>query len=200
MHTPYPVAPKAARDYMVQMKVRDADILFVPGYDGSGPEHWQTRWQSRLSTGRRVEHRDWLSPDPSAWTGVFTEAANKADRPLVLVAHSLGVTTVLAALGDLRAKVAGAFLVAPPDILGSPVVPEPLRAFGEYSREPLPFPSMLIASRNDPYCSFEVAEDLGGAWGSLVIDAGDAGHINADAGYGPWPEGSLTFANFLTRL
>jgi len=59
---------------------------------------------------------------------------------------------------------------------------------------------MLIASRNDPYCSFEVAEDLGGAWGSLVIDAGDAGHINADAGYGPWPEGSLTFANFLTRL
>ncbi|MGO4837655.1 alpha/beta hydrolase, partial [Rhizobiaceae sp. 2RAB30] len=27
-----------------------------------------------------------------------------------------------------------------------------------------------------------------------------AGHINSEAGYGPWPEGSMTFAQFLSRL
>ncbi|TIM62907.1 MAG: alpha/beta hydrolase, partial [Mesorhizobium sp.] len=26
------------------MKVRDADILIVPGYTNSGPDHWQSRW------------------------------------------------------------------------------------------------------------------------------------------------------------
>ena len=47
--------------------------------------------------------------------------------------------------------------------------------------------------------AFEVAEDIAGAWGSLFIDAGEAGHINAASGHGPWPEGSMTFASFLSR-
>ena len=72
--------------------------------------------------------------------------------------------------------------------------------FGPYLREPLPFPSIVIASRNDPFCAFEVAEDIAGAWGSLFIDAGETGHLNADSGFGPWPEGSMTFAKFLTDL
>jgi predicted alpha/beta hydrolase family esterase len=32
------------------------------------------------------------------------------------------------------------------------------------------------------------------------IDAGAAGHINVDSGHGPWPEGSLAFANFMAKL
>ncbi|MEO0619886.1 MAG: alpha/beta hydrolase, partial [Pseudomonadota bacterium] len=67
-------------------------------------------------------------------------------------------------------------------------------------RDPLPFPSLLVASRTDPYCAFDIADDLGAAWGSLVIDAGDAGHINAASGHGPWPEGSMTFGKFISRL
>jgi predicted alpha/beta hydrolase family esterase len=59
---------------------------------------------------------------------------------------------------------------------------------------------VVIASRNDPYGSFEVAEDAAAAWGSLFIDAGEVGHINAESGHGPWPEGSLTFAKFLSQL
>ncbi|MET0575771.1 MAG: alpha/beta hydrolase, partial [Mesorhizobium sp.] len=59
---------------------------------------------------------------------------------------------------------------------------------------------VVIASRNDPYSTFEVAEDIAAAWGSLFIDAGEAGHLNADSGHGPWPEGSMTFAHFLSRL
>ncbi|RVA16434.1 alpha/beta hydrolase, partial [Mesorhizobium sp. M7A.F.Ca.CA.004.11.2.1] len=32
------------------------------------------------------------------------------------------------------------------------------------------------------------------------IDAGETGHLNPDSGFGPWPEGSMTFAKFLTDL
>ncbi|MFB2608362.1 alpha/beta hydrolase, partial [Rhizobium phaseoli] len=37
-------------------------------------------------------------------------------------------------------------------------------------------------------------------WGSFLVDAGEAGHINADSGHGPWPEGTMVFAQFLSRL
>jgi predicted alpha/beta hydrolase family esterase len=182
------------------MKVKDVDILMVPGYTNSGPEHWQTRWESRLSTARRVVQAEWSKPVREDWTATLAAAVNEAERPVVLVAHSLGVSTAIQALPQFRKPVAGAFFVAPPDVANPKIRPKHLMSFGPYPREPLPFPSITIASRNDPYCAFEVAEDAAAAWGSLFIDAGEAGHINSEAGYGPWPEGSMAFAQFLSRL
>jgi predicted alpha/beta hydrolase family esterase len=72
--------------------------------------------------------------------------------------------------------------------------------FGPSPRAPLPFPSIVASSSNDSFCSLEVAEDIAAAWGAQFIHAGEAGHINAESGYGPWPEGSMAFANFMTRL
>jgi len=182
------------------MKVKDADILIVPGYTNSGPDHWQSRWQGKLSTARRVEQAQWSKPVREEWTAALASAVNEAERPVVLVAHSLGVATVVQALGGFRRRVAGAFLVAPPDVANPAIRPKHLMTFGPYPREPLPFPSVVVASANDPFCSLDVAEDIAGAWGSLFIHAGEAGHINAESGYGPWPEGSMAFANYLTRL
>ena len=118
----------------------------------------------------------------------------------MLVAHSLGIPAVIHAIPEFKRPVAGAFLVAPPDVANPGIRPKHLMTFGPYPRAPLPFPSVTIASRNDPYCAFEVAQDIAAAWGSLFMDAGEAGHINADAGFGPWPEGSMAFAQFLSRL
>lgn len=185
---------------MRAMKVKDADILIVPGYTNSGPEHWQTRWQSKLSTARRVEQAEWSKPVREDWTANIVEAVNAAERPVVLVAHSLGVPAMIHGIPEFRTSVAGAFLVAPPDVANPDIRPRHLMTFGPYPRDPLPFPSITIASRNDPYCAFEVAEDIAAAWGSKFIDAGEAGHLNAEAGFGPWPEGSMTFAQFLSRL
>jgi len=190
---------KVAR-YIGAMKVKDADILIVPGYTNSGPEHWQTRWQSKLSTARRVEQAEWTKPVREDWTASVANAVNEAERPVVLVAHSLGVAAAVQAIPQFRKPVAGAFFVAPPDVANPQIRPRHLMTFGPYSREPLPFPSVVIASRNDPFCAFDVAEDIAGAWGSLFIDAGETGHLNEDAGFGPWPEGSMTFAKFLTEL
>jgi predicted alpha/beta hydrolase family esterase len=194
------LAAEGERRYMAVMKVKDAEILIIPGYTNSGPAHWQTRWEQRLSSARRVEQADWHAAERDAWTGAVAEAVNAARKPVVLVAHSLGVAATIQALSGFRQRVAGAFLVAPPDVDNPAPEPAGLADFGPYPRSPLPFPSILVASRNDPWCDFAVAEDIAAAWGSMLVDAGEAGHLNTDSGYGPWPEGSMVFAQFLTRL
>jgi len=182
------------------MKARETDILMVPGYTNSGPGHWQTRWQEKLSTARRVEQAEWSKPVREDWARAVADAVNEAAQPVVLVAHSLGVASVVQALEAFEKPVVGAFFVAPPDVANPGIRPRHLMTFGPYPREPLPFPSVLVASRNDSFCDFDVAEDLAGAWGSLFVDAGEAGHLNAESGHGPWPEGLLVFARFLSRL
>jgi uncharacterized protein len=182
------------------MKAKDADILIIPGYTNSGPDHWQTRWEEKLSSARRVEQAEWSKPVLADWKANLVAAVNGATKPVVLVAHSLGVATAVQAVPEFRNKVAGAFFVAPPDVANPSVRPKHLMTFGPYPRDPLPFPSITVASRNDPFCAFDVAEDIAGAWGSLFIDAGERGHINAESGHGPWPEGTLTFAKFVSNL
>jgi predicted alpha/beta hydrolase family esterase len=194
------VARSDAARYLNAMKVKEADILIVPGYTNSGPDHWQSRWQSKLSTARRVEQTEWSKPVRDDWTANVARAVNEAEKPVVIVAHSLGVAAAVQAIPRFQKLVAGAFFVAPPDVANPEIRPRHLMTFGPYPREPLPFPSMVIASRNDPFCAFDVAEEIAGAWGSLFIDAGETGHLNADSGFGPWPEGSMTFAKFLTDL
>lgn len=182
------------------MKVSDADILIVPGYTNSGPDHWQTRWEQKLSTARRVEQAEWSKPVRDDWVARIAEEVNAATKPVVLVAHSLGVPSVIHATPYFRNKVAGAFFVTPPDVANPKIKPKHLMTFGPYPRDPLPFPSLIIASRNDPFSSYEQTEELARSWGSLLIDAGEAGHINADSGHGPWPEGTMVFAKFLSNL
>ncbi|MEP4422683.1 MAG: alpha/beta hydrolase [Nitratireductor sp.] len=182
------------------MKAKDTDILIIPGYTNSGPGHWQSRWQSKLSTARRAEQREWPKPVRDDLIARVAEEANRAERPILLVAHSLGIPTAIHALPAIEKPVAGAFFVAPPDVANPKIRPKHLMTFGPYPREPLPFPSVVVASRNDEFCAFDVAEDIAAAWGSLFVDAGEAGHLNAESGYGPWPEGSLLLAKFLSRL
>lgn len=182
------------------MKASEADILIVPGYKNSGPDHWQSRWQSRLRTARRVEQAEWAKPVREDWIRRLVDDVEKATRPVVLVAHSLGVAASIHAAPEIAGKVAGAFFVAPPDVANPKIRPKHFMTFGPYPREPLPFPSVVVASRNDPFGSYEHADDIAAAWGSLLLDAGHSGHIDTDSGHGPWPEGTMVFARFLSRL
>ncbi|MBS7704169.1 RBBP9/YdeN family alpha/beta hydrolase [Chelatococcus asaccharovorans] len=183
------------------MRAADLDILFVPGLDGSGPDHWQTRWEEKLSTGARVEQDDWSRLALSPWRERLVERVAGATRPVVLVAHSAGVAAVAHAAPHLPAGVVkGAFLVSPP----SRRVLRDLNAcaadFADVPDIALPFPALLVASRTDPYASFAEAEAYARAWGAELADAGDSGHINAESGHGPWPEGLMRFAGFLKQL
>lgn len=182
------------------MKASQADILIVPGYTNSGPDHWQSRWESKLSSARRVEQAEWAKPVKEDWVARLIEEVNRAEKPVVLVAHSLGVPTVVHAAPHFIKPVAGAFLVAPPDVANNTIRPKHLMTFGPYPRLPLPFPTLMVASRNDPFGSFEHADEIAKHWGASLIDAGEAGHINAESGHGPWPEGTMVFAKFLGAL
>lgn len=183
------------------MRIAEADILILPGLGNSGAGHWQLRWAEKMATAAIVEQAEWDEPDPEDWIDTIVKAVELAERPVVLVAHSIACIALAQAARRFPAgKVKGALLVSPPDIENNPDVPEEAKAFGTIPRDPLPFPSLLVMSSSDPYCSLESAADLAGAWGSDFHQAGDAGHINVQSGHGPWPEGLLMFTRLMQRL
>jgi predicted alpha/beta hydrolase family esterase len=183
------------------MRSRDVTILIIPGLGNSGPDHWQSRWQAKLPTARRVEQASWEKPEHGPWLEAIRAALADDARPVVAIAHSLGVIALAEALlgaGDV--PLAGAFLVAPPSQAAILEIPEIDPGFAPYPVVPLPCPSVMVGSRNDPYARPQDTEGLALDWGSRFIDAGEAGHINAASGHGPWPEGLMAFAGFLNKL
>ena len=186
------------------MKIADIDLLLVPGYKNSGPDHWMSRWERQFKSARRVRQDDWHKPVVEEWTTSFINEMNKSQLPIVCAAHSLGCHVVLQALPQLdeaqRARIRGALFVAPPEVENPAIRPRHLMTFGPYPRDPLPFPSVVIASASDPFCSLDAAGDMANAWGSLFMEVGDAGHLDEASGHGPWPEGLLVFGEFMKGL
>jgi uncharacterized protein len=182
------------------MKTSESSILIVPGFMNSGPDHWQSRWQAKLSSASRVWEPIMSDARKNDWIECLVKAVSRAEKPVVLVAHSLGVITTAHAAPNFGGKVRGAFLVAPSNVERAMPTAGIDPAFAPVPRDPLPFPSVLVGSQNDAFCSYDKAGEFANAWGSSLIDAGDAGHINVDSGHGPWPEGLMSFAGFMNKL
>ncbi len=183
------------------MRASDAEILIIPGFRGSEPEHWQSLWEAQFPTARRVVQDDWERPHLSPWCWRICEEVARAKRPVILVAHSLGVLAAIHAAPLLPGgKIKGAFLVAPPSQKILSILEGIDPAFLTLPTDPLAFPAVLVASRDDKYSSFADSEGLARALGAELADAGFSGHINIESGHGPWPEGLMRFAGFLTPL
>lgn len=180
------------------MKTSDLDIFLIPGLGDSGPDHWQSRWEAKLPTARRVAQDDWRTPKLADWEAHIVAAVEQATKPAVLVAHSLGALAAAHAAPKVAPWVKGAFLVAPPSI-HSPALTAIDRAFFD-ELKPLPFPAVVIASQDDVHTSVEDARAFADRLGAQFVDAGASGHINAESGHGPWPEGLMRFATFLRTL
>jgi uncharacterized protein len=169
-------------------------FLILHGYEGSGPEHWQTWLAGRLAdAGEQVAYPD--LPDPytprlSAWREAL--ASTLTDGATV-VAHSLACILWLhhcadPVLGDARAE--RVLLVAPPSIAGAP---PPIRAFFPVPLDPGPVAARagetrLVCAPDDPYCPEDAAVAYGAPLGLEVDVLPGAAHINVESGYGPWPE------------
>jgi predicted alpha/beta hydrolase family esterase len=166
-----------------------AHVLILPGWQNSGPTHWQSRWEAAHGY-VRVQQHDWQQPLRGDWLMQLEEAVLKCAAPAVLVAHSLGCIQVAAwaAHSQNTHRVKAALLVAPGD-----VEREEMRAllpgWAPIERQRLPFKSVLVASRDDPHCAFEKGQSLARDWSAELVDIGKAGHINADSGLGDWPQG-----------
>ncbi|PIM54273.1 alpha/beta hydrolase [Roseateles chitinivorans] len=168
-------------------------VYLLPGWLNSGPDHWQSEWQRRHGD-TRVEQDDWEWPRRGDWMArldeVLQQDARLVERPALLVAHSLGCQLV-AAWADHSAHtrlVAGALLVAPPDTERDETPPQ-LHNWRPIRRPRLPFPAIVVASTDDPFCRPERAAGMAADWGAQFVLAGPLGHLNAASGLGAWPEG-----------
>ncbi|HEU4885739.1 MAG TPA: alpha/beta hydrolase [Longimicrobium sp.] len=171
------------------MSRRPPRVLIVPGWENSGPDHWQSLWEREdPHRFRRVQQRDWNTPDLDDWVRALDDAITAEPAPVVLAAHSLGCIAIAHWAAWFDHPVVGALLVAPADVDRADT-PEPIRSFAPVPLQPLPFRSILVASSTDPYLSMDRAWHFARCWGSELVPIGYAGHINTAAGFGPWPEG-----------
>ncbi|MGJ7604931.1 RBBP9/YdeN family alpha/beta hydrolase [Variovorax sp. LT1R20] len=164
-------------------------ILLLPGWQNSGPGHWQTLWES-IHGDHRVEQHEWMRPLRGDWSARLEEEVLAAPGPVAFAAHSLGCILVAAWAAHSRNahKVRGALLVAPGD-LERDDLRQLIPGWAPIVRQPLPFPAVLIAANDDPYCEASRSQQLAKDWGARFVDAGKGGHLNAESSLGDWPEG-----------
>jgi predicted alpha/beta hydrolase family esterase len=176
---------------------QDLTVLLLPGWQGSGPEHWQMRW-AKVHGYSVVEQNDWQRPRRGDWLARLDEVVIDAPSPVVLVAHSLGciLVSAWAVFSRHTAKVRAALLVAPGDV-AQPGLQEVLPGWLPIEGRPLPFRSIVVGSDNDPYCSAERAQQLARNWSAHWVGLGAAGHINADSSLGDWPQGHALLQTLL---
>jgi predicted alpha/beta hydrolase family esterase/GNAT superfamily N-acetyltransferase len=175
-------------------------VLIIPGLHGSGPRHWQTVWERERDDCLRVEQRDWQNPRCVEWVETLGAAVTATEGPLVLVAHSLGCITVAHWAAQYatiaRERIAGALLVAPSDV-DRPGFPAVASGFSPAPIAPLLFPTIVVASADDPFISLARAEQFADAWGSRFVAIGAKGHLNSDSGLGAWPDGQALLDTLL---
>lgn len=161
---------------------RPLRLLIVPGLHDSGPTHWQSWLQALHRHSLRVVQRDWHTPDLERWSARIAGTLERAGPgPWVVVAHSFGVLALAHHLSQRPAPdITGVLLVAPAE-------PDKFGVAESLPQEPLPVTSTLVGSQTDPWMRVDSAARWARRWGSHWINLGDAGHINAEAGFGPLP-------------
>lgn len=174
-------------------------VLILPGYQGSGETHWQTQWEIHHPDFKRIEQEDWDHPICAQWVSNVEETVKKAGNPVIIVAHSIGCLVLAHWAASLHhSPIKGALLVAPPNP-NEPVFPSIAEGFEQTPMKAFDFPSIIVASSNDPYARLDYAKNLADAWGSTLINVGEKGHINTTSNLGLWEEG-LSYLEQLRQL
>jgi hypothetical protein len=173
-----------------KIKITMTPVLNIPGLGGSGPTHWQSRWEELYPDCRRMGPCNWNLPDKAEWMSALNTSILACAVPPIVVAHSLGCA--LLAHWGLRhnsAPIKAALMVAPTDVDNRDTIPAEISAFGPMPLGVLPFPTIVIASTNDHYVQIHRAQLFATAWGADFLNLGDTGHINADSHLGQWDFG-----------
>jgi predicted alpha/beta hydrolase family esterase len=166
----------------------NADVFILPGLNNSGPDHWQTQWETHYGF-KRVNQQEWDRPRCEDWINRIEEVLSSyKDENILLVGHSLACCTIVHWSNKFRRKIKGALLVGPSDV-EAPSYPEGTIGFAPMPLDSLPFPTIVIASSNDEYVSLERANYFARHWQSQLVNIGPLGHINSASGLGLWPAG-----------
>jgi uncharacterized protein len=171
-------------------------LIIIPGIGGSDDTHWQSLWQRDEPAMMRIAPASWDAPDLADWIAALDRAVERAARPPLLVAHSLGCLLVAHWAGARPPQsIAGAFLVAVPDANGA-AFPDAAASFRSVPDTPLRFPVLILASSDDPYASLDHTHERARRWHAEILVAGALGHINAASGLGAWPQGAALLRAF----
>jgi len=181
------------------MDTGSATYVFIAGIHNSGPEHWQAIWYGRTADGVWVAHSSWDDPVRDVWVKELDDALAAIEGPKVLIAHSLGCAVVTEWASERRDdSIAGAFLVAMPDVHG-PNFPTTALGFGSPRYARPAFPTVVVASEDDPYGSLQHSAAVAERLGARLVNVGRKGHLNAESGIGDWPEGWSVFSEQFAR-
>lgn len=170
--------------------------LIVHGLDGSPAPHWQDWWAATDPTALSVDLPSPGAPVPEAWEAELAGMILRHPDSIV-VGHSLGAILIARLLAKWpQLRIGAALLVAPAETMGN----DRIGHFGPIPERPFDVAALVVASSTDPWMSLPRAQGLARAWGTELINLGAAGHINAAAGYGPWPQGKLLRDQLVTRI
>jgi len=168
--------------------------ITVPGLNGSGPDHWQTWAEQEIPDCRRVSGISFDKPVIAAWADAIRKNIRDEPGSVILIAHSFGCLASVVAIADNETKVAGVVLVAPASpqrfsatgLIHDNALPSST-LMSHIPSKPLGVPGMLIASTDDPWMKITHSQYWADSWGMRFSWIRNAGHINVDSGYGPWP-------------
>jgi predicted alpha/beta hydrolase family esterase len=181
---------------MPRRPTRTVPTVLLPGLSGSGPEHWQSWLATELTgSGREVRVADFPELDAPVlrdWLATLRDLiTDLPEDGFDVLAHSLSCLLWLHHTADTAGtpRPARVALIAPP---APQLVIEDCETF-----YPVPLDvdavrkaadgTVLVGSDNDPYCPGGVARVFGGPLKMAATVIAGAGHVNTDAGYGPWP-------------
>lgn len=165
-------------------------VLLLHGWGGSDYPHWQSILASDIARDYgtvsflRLKNPD--MPTKDEWMHQLREHL-KDFKPDVVICHSLAnfLWFHICNEEENMLEVEKLFLVAPPslkqviqevDTFFPVAVPKNL-----YAKE-----TFMVASTNDPYMEIEEAKELSKELNVSLEVLQEAGHINADSGYGRW--------------
>ncbi|ALI08320.1 MULTISPECIES: alpha/beta hydrolase [Pseudomonas] len=174
--------------------------LFLAGVGNSGDTHWQRHWNTEHPDSLWLEHRDWDNPDCEEWVADLQALLSGQQRPVVVVAHSLGCLLLLEwAVRHRSDLMRGAFLVAVPDPNGKQF-PEQARGFRPADQLSVDFPVTVITSQNDPYGDLDYVQRSARQLGCGCTNLGELGHINGKSQLGYWDQGYNLLQSFARSL
>jgi predicted alpha/beta hydrolase family esterase len=175
---------------------RTVPVVLLHGWEGSGPDHWQTWLANELVTsGRDVRYPDLPNaelPDLADWLAALHETlTGLPDDGFDVVCHSLASVLWLhhAANPGPTPRPARVVLVSPPSPLTT------IAQIAEFFPPPLTIDAVrqaadgtvLVGSDDDPYCPEGIAEAYGRPLKIATTVIAGGGHLNSDSGFGPWP-------------
>ncbi len=180
------------------------DFLLLPGRGNSNGDHWIAHWAGALPNSSRVLQRDWHRPTPEDWIPRLDAAIAASPRRVVLIAHSVAVAMVVrwadAASSNHLERVAAALLVCPSDVEDTDPAFDTIRTFAPMPRRALPFPTLVLASSDDPRVTTDRARGFAKDWLADFLDVGPRGHLGNVARPGLWPEGLVHLGQILSKV